>query len=399
MGEQYYAYKKDGIMIVLKNGNYLTPKDGFASGDIVLHGSEIASVSEHFGVCDKDEIIDLNGCLVIPGLIDIHTHGAMGWDVSTSSAARIVKLSNFYAENGVTSFMPTTITDTDENIRQSLRNIRTASESCELAASIVGAHTEGPYISSIHRGCHPADLICLPKIDTADAIFDILGNSLRWRVTVAPELPGMMKFIKYVIKKGAYVSLGHSDANAETAYKAIGIGANSFTHLFNAMKGIHHREPGIAGAALLCDSFVEIICDGIHVNPDIVKLIYRLKGPEQILLITDSMPATGCKDCSSVFGGINVNVKNGIARTEDGTLAGSTLLLKNAVENITKFTEMSFENAVRTASLNPAKAIGIDAVTGSIEPGKRADLVIMDAEHNILSTYCRGKKVYYRDHR
>jgi N-acetylglucosamine-6-phosphate deacetylase len=381
-------------MIVLKSGKYLTPNGGFEDGDIVLHGSEIASVSKNFDARSDDEVIDIRDCLVIPGLIDIHTHGAIGYDVSINKPSEIVELSKFYAKNGVTSFMPTTMTDTDVNIHQSLKNIKAASESGELGASIVGVHTEGPYISPARRGCHQANLIRTPKPEDADKIKEILGTTLKWRITVAPELPGMMEFIKYVIKKGGYVSLGHSDADAQTAYKAVAAGANSFTHLFNAMKGIHHREPGIAGAALLCDSFAEIICDGIHVNPDIVKLIYKAKGAGQIILITDSMPATGMKDCSLIFGGINVIVKDGTARTEDGTLAGSTLLLKNAVENISKFTGMPFEDAVRTASINPAKAIGIDHVTGSIAPGKCADFVIMDSGHNILGTYCRGKKVY-----
>lgn len=381
-------------MIVLKGGKYLTPEGGFEYGDLVFNGSKINSVGQNFNCGAEDEIIDITGCLVIPGLVDIHTHGALGYDVSVSKPEEIVELSKFYAKNGVTSFMPTTMTATDEAIYQSISNIKAAAESEQLGATIIGVHAEGPYINPARGGCHQKDLIRLPKTADADKIKEILGNKLIWRETVAPEMPGMLNFIKYVVKKGGYVSIGHTDADANTVFEAIDAGANCFTHLFNAMKGIHHREPGTAGAALVSDAFVELICDGIHVNPEIVKLIYKAKGPDQMVLITDSMPATGLDDQSLIFGGVKVIVKNGIAKTEDGTLAGSTLLLKNAVENLAKFTGISFADAVRAASINPAKVIGIDSVTGSIAPGKRADIVVMDKNHHILFTYCRGKMVY-----
>lgn len=381
-------------MVVLKGGQYLTPDGGFEYGDIVLHGAEIASVNPNFNCRDEDEIIDITGCLVIPGLVDIHTHGALGYDVSVSSPEEIVELSKFYAKNGVTSFMPTTMTAADEDIYKAISNIKAAAESEQLGSSIVGVHTEGPYINPVRGGCHEKDLIRLPKAADADRIRESLGKKLKWRVTVAPEMPGMPDFIRYVTEKGGLVSIGHTDADAKTVYEAIDAGANCFTHLFNAMKGIHHREPGTAGAALISDTFAELICDGIHVNPEIVKLIYKAKGAGQMVLITDSMPATGLDDQNLIFGGVKVIVKNGIARTEDGTLAGSTLLLKDAVENLTRFTGMPFEDAVRTATVNPAKVIGIDRFTGSMYPGKRADFVVMDDNHQIIYTYCRGKKVY-----
>lgn len=381
-------------MLVLKGSKYLTPNGGFDDGDIVVSGTEIASVDKGFETRSDDEVVDLSGCYIIPGLVDIHTHGAIGYDVTVDTTEKILELTKFYAKNGVTSFMPTTMTATDEDIISAVKRIREASQSKDIGASIIGLHAEGPYINSVCGGCHQHDLIRLPKNSDADKIKAVLGDGLIFRETVAPEMDGAIDFIKYVTENGGYISIGHTDATADIVLEALKAGANSFTHTFNAMRGLHHREPGVVGAALVSDNaYCELICDGVHVKSNVVDLLARAKTPEKIALVTDSMPATGLPDCSILFGGVKVIVKDGTARTEDGTLAGSTLLLRKAVENLSEFAHIPFEDALRCASINPARAVGADNIIGSIEPGKRADLVVIDKDHNILATYCRGKKI------
>jgi N-acetylglucosamine-6-phosphate deacetylase len=216
-------------------------------------------------------------------------------------------------------------------------------------------------------------------------------------MTVAPEIDGAEEFVKFVCQNGGNISVGHTDADYKTAMGALNAGASSFTHLFNAMRGIHHREAGTAGAALLSGAYTELICDGLHLCPEIICLALRLKGYEKIILVTDSMKATGLNDGIYNFGGLKVNVKGAEARLDDGTLAGSTLRLVDGVRNLEKFTGLPFKKVVMTATLNPARATGIDAFTGSIEPGKRADLVILDDDKNIIYTISSGTIVYQRE--
>lgn len=384
-------------MVVLKNGYYLPPEGGFVKGDIAVEGDRIASVGSVSDSGKGNDSLDLNGYRVIPGLIDVHIHGAIGYDAMDATPDQLKELSRFLASNGVTSFFPTTVTNVPEEIYRTLENIKKASEMEELASSIEGVHIEGPYISPKQKGCHNPAWIKLPEIEEYDAFKKILGDKLKIRVTIAPEIPGAMEYINYVSRKGDSITIGHTDADGKTVNEAVENGAVSFTHLFNAMKGIHHREPGTVGAALSGDAYVEIICDGIHVHPDIVKMVYKIKGAEKILLVTDAMHATGCEDGPYVFGGMDIRVTDGIARTLDGTLAGSTLLLRNAIRNFVRFTGAPLEIAVRLATINPAKVAGIDKVTGTIEVGKRADLVVLDNDMEIIYTFSKGRKVYDRN--
>lgn len=382
-------------MMIFKGGKYLTPEGKFEEGIIAVEGSKIAALGKYIAEQSGDKVIDLKGKYIIPGLVDIHTHGALKIDVSIDDTDKIIELSKFYAKNGVTSFMPTTMTASQADIIEGIKRIRKAAESESLGATIIGAHAEGPYIDPKQGGCHDRRVIRHPDIQEAKEVRKALGDKLIFRETVAPNMEGAMDFIEYMVKNGGYVSIGHTDTDFETSEMALKSGANSFTHTFNAMRGLHHRNPGVVGAALTSDeAYCELICDGIHVNRNVVNLLKRAKGIDKVVLITDSMPATGLEDCSIIFGGVKVNVKNHIARTEDGTLAGSTLLLKNAVKNFSDFADISFEEALKCATLNSAKAVGADNIIGSIEVGKRADLVILDENRNVLETYCRGKKIF-----
>lgn len=380
-------------MIVLRNGSYLSPSGVFLKGDIAVEDGRIFSIGALAGKHGGCENYDMNGYKIVPGFIDIHTHGALGYDVMTASPIQLRGLSKFLVQNGVTSFLPTTITADMAAIKSALENIKTASAMDDMGASILGVHIEGPYINSKQKGCHEVSLIKPPEITEYEAFRSVLGDNLKLRITVAPEIPGAMEFIRYVSSRGDSITIGHTDADSKTVLEAVDNGAVSFTHLFNAMKGIHHREPGTVGAALSGDAYVELICDGIHLHPEIIKMVHKTKGIDKILLVTDAMNATGLGDGYYEFGGFTIKVADGIARQGDGTLAGSTLTLMKAVKNMMRFTGIAFEEAVRMATINPARAIGMDDLTGSIELGKLADFVIVNDDLNIVAVFSKGRQM------
>ncbi|MCX7745756.1 MAG: N-acetylglucosamine-6-phosphate deacetylase [Clostridia bacterium] len=377
-------------MILLKNGRYLTPEGKFVKGDILIDGEKIAAIHECIKTEENFEVIELDCMKVVPGLIDIHFHGAVGHDVMAASSEELCKISKHLVKEGTTAFLPTTITAELEEIENAVRNVRNAADMCGIGASIEGVHIEGPFISPKQKGCHEVDKMISPKAEYYNKYKKIMGD-LKVHITVAPEIDGAMEFINYVSREGGSTSIGHSDGNFDTIQEAIAQGANIFTHLFNCLKGLHHREPGGVGTALLSDAYVELICDGIHVHPGMVNMVYRLKGKEKIVLVTDAMQAAGLGDGEYFFGGFTIKVDRGIARKEDGTLASSTLSMWNAVKNIMNFAGIPLEEAVQMASTNPAKAVDIYDKTGSIEAGKRADLLVVDDNLSIKQIFCKGK--------
>jgi len=387
-------------MVILKNLQYLAPSGEFVKADIILKNDRIHAIysdninEERFYQNDFDEknIIDLEGRKVIPGLVDIHTHGAIGYDVAVASAEQIHEIARYQARNGTTTFMPTTVTDDIKNTKKALEEIRKAAQIKGDGATIEGAHIEGPYINVQRKGAHDPKWITLPDKNQYDEFRDILGP-LKIHITVAPEIEGGLGFIKYVRQNGGTVGIGHTDGDYEITVKAIEAGANVFTHLFNTMTELNHRKPGVVGAALSSDIPVELICDGIHVHPAVVKIVARARGAEGIVLVTDSMQAAGLGDGEYVFAGSKIYVVNGYAGKEDGTLVGSVLCLFNAVKNMVNFGNVSFGDAVKMASLNPAKVLGIDDEVGTIEVGKRADLVVLDDNLEIHMVFCRGNRV------
>ena len=310
--------------------------------------------------------IDLKGQTVIPGLIDIHTHGAMG--VDTMDGENIDKISEYLLKNGVTSWLPTTMTMNFADIKRVTDEIPDTK-----GAKILGYHLEGPYVSLKYKGAQNKKYIKNPDI----AEFETLKNIKM--ITLAPELTGSMEFIKNC---KAVVSIGHTDCDYETAVKAIKNGAKCLTHTFNAMTPFHHRNAGPIGAAIDENIYVQVICDGLHLHKSIITMLYRTFGADRMILISDSMRAAGLPDGEYEFGGQMIDVKNGIARTKDGALAGST---SNLMDCVKKAIELGIpkEDAIKMASETPARLLGIKK--GKIEVGYDADFVVVDNKMNIKS--------------
>ena len=338
---------------------------------IVTEGGRIALVTDR----DMPEGVDVGGKRVIPGLIDVHTHGANGLDTMDADFAPLCR---FYAQHGTTAFLPTTMTMPYADILR----VTTASTACE-GAQILGFHLEGPFISEKHKGAQDPANIRLPSV----ADFAQFQNVKM--VTMAPELPGSEEFIRAVSDR-TVVSIGHTDCDYETALRAIDCGANCLTHTYNAMPPLHHRAPGPIGAGFERHIYAQLICDGFHVAPPVIRATWQLFGTERMVIISDSIRTAGLPDGEYVCGGLPVVLKGGAARLTDGTIAGSSATLWDCVRTATK-SGIPFEDAVRMASETPARLLGVKK--GRIAEGFDADLLIVDEDMEI-DTVIIGGEIY-----
>lgn len=339
---------------------------------------------------DIEEVIDAGGKYLSPGFIDIHIHGCKGFDTMDDDRSCINRISQNIASTGVTAFLPTTMTMEFEKIESSIRHISESKKECS-GAEILGCHLEGPFISKRYKGAQNDAYIQEPDFARIRDYIDIIK-----RVTIAPELRGSMDFIKACKANGIAVSIGHSDASYEKAMEAIQNGADSFSHLFNAMSPLHHRNPGAVGAAMDSLASCEIIADNIHLHPATLRIIFKLKGSDNLILITDAMRACLMGEGEYELGGQTVIVRNGEARLASGELAGSVLTMNRAIKNIIYNTGANLVDAIKMAALNPAEALGIASKKGSIRPGKDADMVIFDENIEIYNTFVGGNEVYRR---
>ena len=331
--------------------------------------------------------IDAGGAYIIPGLVDIHAHSAVNEDSSDGSLEGLAKMSRYYASNGVTSWCPTTMTFSEEILTNALHAARDFSRPAD-GARIAGINLEGPFISYEKRGAQNPAYIMDPDADMFDRLNEASGGIVRI-ITIAPETEGAIEFTKRV-SKTAVVSIGHTTADYDTAMAAYDAGASHTTHLFNAMPPLHHRDPGVIAAAFDSGSTIEMIVDGFHSHPAVVRLTHQLFG-ERMVLISDSTRCTGMPDGEYELGGQPTTMKDGKAYIKGtNTIAGSTINLMDGLLRSHKF-GLTLEESVKAATIIPAKVIGQDKYIGSLEAGKYADLVIMTPELDIKNVYINGK--------
>ena len=323
---------------------------------------------------------DYSGRYLIPGLVDIHTHGCAGYDFSSADTAQIHEMRRYYLKNGITSILAATVSLSDEDMTKAVNSINSASGYISDETSIEGINIEGPYLSPKKCGAHDISLLKEPDIDFINS----LGDSIKI-VNVAPEYSKAFDFIRNFKGK---VSVAHTDCDYETAKKAITLGADHITHIFNAMNGLHHRLPGVIGAFFDTDAVAEIICDGIHIHESILRMMFSAKG-ENIAIISDSMAATGLSDGQYKLGDLDVTVKNSVATLADGTLAGSVMNVYDMMKNLIKM-GVSPEKAVASVTQIPADSVNMGDRIGYIREGRNADLVINDENFNIINVIHGG---------
>lgn len=372
----------------------------FENASVYAYGKEIIKTSVAFGeriteIGDgaKGGKIPLpQGALVVPAFIDMHVHGADGADFMDGTQTAFEKIDRALAREGTARYLATTMTQSAENIKKALN----ASEQFKKGKNgLLGVHLEGPFISPHYLGAQPADFVAEPDKKLFEEFNATAGGCIK-TVTIAPERETANSFIKYVKDKGISVSLGHTSASNAQIRGAMAAGADRITHTFNAQSGIHHRDIGTAGSALLYDGlYCELIADGIHVSYPAIQLLLKCKPKEKVILITDAMRAKGTGDGESELGGQKVFVKGGQARLADGTLAGSVLKLNEAVKNIVKNAGVSLTQAIDFASLNPANYLGLTDL-GKIEKNYRADFTVLDNDLSVILTVRDGEIIYQR---
>ena len=332
----------------------------------------------------KDEqVIDGSGKVIVPGFIDIHSHGGYGSDAMDADPEVIDEMTKKMLQEGITSYFPTTMTQSDENIEKALAGIK---EAKKINPMIQGIHLEGPFVSPEFKGAQPEEYMRTADAETMKRWNDISGGNIRL-VTYAPEMGDVSGFEKYCQENNIVLSAGHTGATYEQLEAS---NATHITHLFNGQLGLHHREAGVAGFGLLKEDVnVEMIVDGFHIDPTMVKLAYKAKGADGIVLITDSMRAKGIPEGESELGGQKVIVKDKQARLENGSLAGSVLVFNDAFKNMIKFSGCSIEEAVKMSSVNQAREFNLDN-KGLLKVGKDADLLILNDELTVEQTILGG---------
>ncbi|MGB9407377.1 MAG: N-acetylglucosamine-6-phosphate deacetylase [Terracidiphilus sp.] len=363
---------------------------------VLIEDGRIASISTRAASDLPGEArhLDFPGATLAPAFFDVHIHGAMGHDVMEATSEALDAMGSFLATSGTGSFLATTVTAPLDATLRSLSRLAKllAQPSAGGRAHPIGIHLEGPFLSHTKRGVQPEEHLLAPDIATFDRLFEAAEGRIRL-MTLAPELPGAAELTAHATGRGVRVSLGHSNATAAETRAAIDAGAVSATHTFNAMRQLHHREPGILGTVLTCDAlFAEMICDGIHTAPEMVKLWWRAKGPERAILVTDAISASGMPDGEYQLGGFAVQVANGRA-TAGGVLAGSVLTLDRALANFMDFTGAPLEQALRLLTVNPAAMTGLGDQAGSVAVGQPANLVAVDRAGKLVGSVVNGQPV------
>ncbi|HLJ26816.1 MAG TPA: N-acetylglucosamine-6-phosphate deacetylase [Candidatus Angelobacter sp.] len=380
---------------VVTAGSLFTPLELIDSPVVVIEDGRVVAVNSRreTELPAHAEHFDFPQMIAAPGFIDVHVHGNAGHDVMETDDSALAAIERSMARHGVTSYLPTTVTAPEERILGSLEHLRKAISGKEERGGScpLGIHLEGPFISHARRGVHPPESLLRPSVKLLERFWQASSGTLRM-MTIAPELPGATETIQHARRLGVHSSLGHSDATSREAEQGIASGADHATHTFNAMRPLDHREPGVLGAALSDDRLTaDIIADGVHVDPSMVKLFLAAKGVDRAILITDAISATGMGDGRYKLGGLEVEVKGDRCEFQ-GKLAGSVLTLDRAVRNVMSFAGWRLQQSVRLATLNPARLLDVASQKGNIAPGCDADLVILTPEGQVVQTFIAGRK-------
>src|SRR5215467_10253521 len=374
-----------------------TPLEEISDSIVVVEGGRIVEI---FSRSQKESpagatLVDFHDAVLAPGFFDMHIHGGAGIDLMCAPVSELSRFGHFLTQHGVTAYFPTTVAAPLDATYKALERLADAIEAPapsngdSVQARPLGIHLEGPFLSHKRRGVHPPEYLMEPTVP----IFERLWPAARGHIsmiTIAPEIPGGINVIAQAAKRNVCVSIGHSDAQLATARDAVAAGARHATHTFNAMRPLDHREPGIIGEVLSDDTITaDLIADGIHVSPEVVKVFLHSKGRERAVLITDAISATGMPDGRYQLGPIEVEVRDGKC-TANGSLAGSVLTMDRAVRNVTQFSDWSLRDAVRAATFNATRAVGLSADFGVLAVGAHADFTVLNPAGEVLKTVVGG---------
>ena len=369
----------------ITGGQVFDLHEGFVRRDVCFDGRLLSSSSA------DGKTYDASGCYVIPGLTDLHFHGCMGKDFSDADPEGLEIMAKYELSQGVTQICPAGMTLLEEQLTKVCQVAAAHRDANKPGAELCGINLEGPFLSTAKKGAQKADWIHAPDVDMFRRLM-AASKGLVKLVSIAPEEPGAMEFIE-AVEGEVTVSIAHTTADYDTAMEAFRLGARQVTHLFNAMPPFSHRAPGVVGAALdtpICN--VELICDGVHIHPSVVRATFKMFGPKRVILVSDTMRAAGMSDGDYTLGGQAVKVKGKLATLADGTIAGSVTNLMNCMRTAVSF-GIPLEDAVWAAAVNPARAIGIFSRMGSLEPGKRANVVVLDQNLELKDVFFRGELV------
>lgn len=385
---------------IIENIMIYAERETILNGYIKVENGRIQSFGQAKHRARKDEAVypTSENLTLLPGMIDVHIHGANGADTMDATPEALDVMAEALPREGTTSFLATTITQDSQLLEKAIKNAGDYIQSNDhpRRAEALGIHLEGPFLNAKRAGAQPQHAILDPNINLFQKWNELAQGTIKL-VTLAPEKEGGAELVRYLCEQGIVASIGHSDATYEEVFEAVENGATHATHLFNGMRGLHHREPGVVGAVLLSDHLkAEIIADGHHVRPEMIKLAYKQKRDEGMILITDAMRAKCMKNGRYDLGGQDVDVKDGKALLENGTLAGSVLSMNDALRNIQTYTGCTLESAVKMAAENPAKQLGVFDRKGSIAVGKDADFILLDEDGDVVMTFCKGNLAYSR---
>ncbi|MDO8684071.1 MAG: N-acetylglucosamine-6-phosphate deacetylase [Armatimonadota bacterium] len=367
-------------------GQVITPDEVIDRAVITIDDGKVIGV----GPADGSPVdIDAPDKTAAPGFIDIHIHGAAGHEVTDGTVEAIRGMSAHIAANGVTSWLPTVLTNPWPTVRTAVSSIAQAMQEGSGGAEVLGAHLEGPYLNPSKTGAQPPDSLRPPLCGELARELGDLTSIVKY-IAVACELPGAMDLIRELVSMGINVSIAHTEASYEEAQLAFDAGATSLTHIFNAMRPLHHREPGVLGAALHDDRVItELIWDNFHVHEAVARLVVKVKGPDRVALISDSVSACGLSDGNYFLGGQQIRVEGGLARLMNGTIAGSTITLDQAVRNAAKY--FPIQDVIKMATIAPARSTGAADRKGRIAPSFDADIVLLNPGLSVDTVFLKGK--------